>query len=75
MPRPKPSEYLVRRNTRAGDVLANRIREEPMKTGTLFGVKVVNVARGDELDLGALREGARLIQDEATSTNSGAQRV
>ncbi len=46
-----------------------------MKACAFLCVEVIDVVGGDELDFGPLGERARLIEDQATSTDSGSQRV
>ena len=56
-------------------MLSNRRGEEAVKARSFLCVELVDVVRRDELDFGPLGEGARLIEDEATSTDPGSQRV
>jgi len=46
-----------------------------MKVRTFGGVEFIDVVRGDEIDLGALGEGARFIEDEPATFHAGAQCV
>ena len=46
-----------------------------MKARTLGGVEVIDVIRGDEIDLRTLGEGARFIEDEPAAFHAGAQCV
>src|SRR4051794_33251007 len=75
MPRSNPCENLVRRDARAGNVLPDRLGEKAVETGAFRRIEVVVVVRRNELDLRALRERARFIQNQPASLHPRTQPV
>lgn len=68
-------EHLVGGNARSGHVPPDRFREEAVEACSLGRVELVDIVRGDEVDLSAFEERARLIEDKATCRDAGADHV